>query len=215
MENESTIPTTGIRKETSKSAVILSRVYVNEFQKEGTKTAELRQEVTIKSFYPSKKTESSLQNGLADNSEFGFKEQEFFSKEERVAWVLVPANMPDAEVAKRVANDNTTNSCIYRKLSNEPILDENQSYAITANLKTMDDFANSQVVRYPENEATKANGTAGKIIKDTNDNPQYRRTFYWKTPKEDIDVRDANKVYVSDEIEVELKGASVLEGQSL
>lgn len=212
--NTVTTPT-GVRRETSKSPVTLSRIYKAEFQKEGTKTVELSQKVITKSFYPSKKVSSNLQNGLFDAQEFGFTEQEFTSTEQRMAWLPVPEGMGEAEVAARIAADSKNGSTIYRVLSSTPILDENQKYAISQGLRDMDYFANSQVTRYPENEKTIADGTANKLILDSNGNPQYRRTFYWKTPHEDIDVRNASEVYLSKEIAVELKGASALAGQTL
>ena len=209
MENNS-----GIRKETAKTPVALRRVYVADFQKEGSKTVELGQEVTTTSFYPSKKVSSNLQDGLASPAEFGYAEQAFPNVENRVAWVLVPTAMDDAEIAKRIAADSTNGSCIYRVLSNQPILDENQEYAIEAGLRTKDQFADSQVIRYPENNNTIADGTAGKVVKDGSGKVQYRRTFYSKAPKADIDNRDGNE-FLSENLLVELQGASVVTGQSI
>lgn len=214
MDTKVTTPT-GVRKETSKSPVSFSRTYTAEFQKEGTKTVEISQKVTTKSFYPSKKVASDLQNGLFDADEFGFAEQVFTSEESRMAWLPIPESMKDSEVAARIAADAAKGSTIYRTLSNCPILDENQKYAISSGLRDMDHFANSQVVRYPENDKTIADGTAGHIVKDVNGNPQYRRTFYWKTPHEDIDVRDASNVYMSQDIALELQGASSIVGQTI
>jgi len=200
-----------IRHELSKSVITLTRMYVAEFQKEGSITAELRQEVTTKSFYPSKRIDSNLQDNMFGTEEFGYDEQEFTSVETRMAWIIIPIGTPEAEVAKRIAAANANGASIYRVLSNEPILDDNQKYSIVQGLRTKDQFANSQVVRYPENHATKPN----ELILDKAGNPQYRRTFFWKTAKADMDLRDASKVYMSPEIAAELEGASAVQGQTL
>ncbi|MES1988051.1 MAG: hypothetical protein V4440_08485, partial [Pseudomonadota bacterium] len=76
----------------TKSPVTLDRVYVADFQKEGTKTAQIRQSVTTISSYPSKKVVSDKQAGIFDLEEFGFESQDFTATEQRVAWIPVPAN---------------------------------------------------------------------------------------------------------------------------
>lgn len=210
------VPTgTPIRKTEKKGVLTFGRLYKADYQKEGTLTAEIRQSVVTTSYYPSKKVESSLQQNVFGLAEFGFTEQEFTSTEQRVAWLLVPANLEEAVVKAKVEAAANTGGHIYKALSNAPILDENQNYAISVQLKTLDDFANSQIVRYPTNEETVAKGTAGKIILDGNDFPQYRRTFFWTVAKDDVDLRtkDATKVYLSPQIKAELQGASILEGQ--
>lgn len=200
----------GVRKETNRSGVTLSRVYVNEFQKAKTKTAEIRETVTTKSFYPSAKVATTLQSGLASAEAFGFEAKEFESTEQRVAFVLVPENWTEAETAKTLAAQALNGACVYRALSNEPILDENQEYAINAGLKTKDDFAQSQLVRYP-----KGHPQEGQPILDGNKNVQYRRTFYWETPKEDVDLRGESGIYMPSDVEVEVMGAGVLSSQKI
>lgn len=214
METITNAPTVaGIRKETVKSEVTLSRVYVNEFQKKGTKTAEVRQKIVNKSFYPSAKTETELQSGLFSTEDFGFKSKEYESTEERVAWVLVPENASEASVIANIAKQAKANSCVYRVLSNAPILDDNQKYAVNQGLRTFDFFADKQAVRYPENDTTIADGSAGKLILDKSNNVQYRRTFYWSSAHEDVDSRDGKSVYLTPEMDAELHGASKMEGQ--
>jgi len=206
---------TGVRKEVSKSAVTFSGISTVEFQKKGTKRVELRQKVTTKSFYPTIKLESNMQNSLFTPEESGIEASEFTSEENRVAWVDVKETMSEAEIVARIAADSTNGSTIYRVLKSSPIIDENQQYAINQGLRDKDHYANAQVVRFPENNKTVAEGTANKIIKDANGNPQYRRTFYWKTPHADVDARDVNDVYLSPEIALELQGASALLGQTI
>ena len=201
---------TGVRHEVSKSAITLDKLYKSDYQKEGTLTAQIRQVVTRKSYYPSKKTSSSMQANIFDNKDFGFEEQEFESTETRVAWIPVPANITEAEVKAKLEAAHKAGATIYRVLANKPILDENQKYAISQGLSTMDTFANSQVVRYP-----KGNENEGKIWTDANGNVQYRRTFFWLTAMDDQDARDGKDCYLSPEIKAELAGASVMQGQTI
>lgn len=217
MDTNKTVPTTGIRTETKKDPIALSRIFSGDFEKkdksgkEITKTAELRQVITTKSFYPSKKVESNLQNGLFSIDKFDIEEQVFDSVEQRVTWIPVPVNATEELVKKALETDIANGATLYKVLSNKPILDENQEQAIKLGFRTYDDFANSQAVRFPETHET----TPNELILDKNGNVQYRRVFYWKTPHEDVDLRDTSKVYVTTEMEVELHGASVLEGQKI
>jgi hypothetical protein len=74
----------------------------------------------------------------------------------------------------------------------------------------MDDFANAQVVRYPDTHSL-----AGQLILDAAGRVQYRRTFFWKTPQEDQDIRGKVEPFQSAAIKAELEGASVLQGQTI
>lgn len=204
-----------VRKEISKSAISVDTLRKGENQKPGTITAQIRQTVTTTAFYPSKKVDSDKQDNIFSLEEFGFGETAFTSHEERVAWIPVPETMDLDTVKQRVLAASNAGACIYKVLSNEPILDDNQKYAITQGLRTMDQFADTQVVRYPENDATVLNGTANKLILDEKGNPQYRRTFFWKTSIADQDMRDPSKVYTSPAILAEMQGASVLDGQTI
>lgn len=208
----------GIRIETSKGTITLDKISVTDFQKKGTKTAQIRQVVTTKSFYPSQKTGSNLQANIFNTEDFGFKEQEFESTENRMAFIPVPENITNEAVIAKLEAAYASGATIYKALSNHPILDDNQVYAIdNIDTVTKDKFANSQVVRYPENEETKANGTAGQLLLDNNGKVQYRRTFFWNTAQDDKDIRTAvaTDVYVSAEIKAELEGASILKGQTI
>jgi DNA modification methylase len=212
-----TVETTGIRHEMSKSGISLDKIYQADFQKAGTLTAQIRQTVTTKSFYPSKKVSTNLQANIFDTKDFGFAEQEFTSFENRVAWLPIPAalaNKPE-EVKAKLEAAYKNGGCIYRVLANSPILTDDQKYSITQGLKTKDDFANTQAVRTPENETTLADGTAGKLTLDKAGNVQYRRTFFWLTKMDDQDARDVNDVYLSPELQAELAGASVMQGQTI
>src|SRR5690349_20602069 len=95
---------------------------------------------------------------------------------------------------------------IYRVLSNAPILTEDQKYAVAMGLRTKDQFANSQAIRYPESHED-----AGQLVLDRAGKVQYRRTFFWPTAMADIDQR-GGEVYLSAELEAELNGAHVMQG---
>lgn len=204
--------TNGIEITTKRTAVTFGALKVNEYQKPGTKTAEVRQEIITDSYYPSKKTTSDLNGGLFDTSDFGFEKKHFQNTDRRVAWILVPANATEEMIKQKLEAAVKAGAVIYKVLSNSPILDENQKYAIEAGQRTMNDFANSQVVRYPDNHAK-----AGQLCLDKNGKVQYRRTFFWGSAMSDVDKRTAEKddVYMSPEIAAELSGASVLEGQTI
>lgn len=198
--------------------------YVNDYQKPKSKTAQLRQVVTTSSFYPSKKTSSDLSGNLFSNKDFGYEEQQFDSVETRMAWILVPENATKEQIIKLLDAAMEKGAVIYKVISNAPILDENQKYAVTAGIRTKDQFAATQVVRYPENEKTIADGTAGKLILD-NGKVIYRKTFFWPTAHADVDLRghEDHKPYMSPEIEDEFKltvanvqgAAFSLEGQTV
>lgn len=203
-----------IRQEVSKEAITVDNIKAGQYQKPGTLSAQLRQRVSTKSFYPSKKIESSLQSNVFGLEDFGFSEQEFISNEIRMAWIPVPEKAKLEEVVAKLAAASKNGATIYRALSNRPILDENQVYAVgnpDVNA-TLDTFADAQVVRYPAEHEK-----AGQIILDNNGKVQYRRTFFWATPKADVDARtvDAADCYVSPNIAAELEGAAVMQGQTI
>lgn len=199
-----------IRKTTTVGSITVDDVYVSDFQKDGTKTAQLRQVVTTKSYYPSKQISNDLQDNPFDMDDFGFEEQEFTNEENRVCWIDVPTiiNSKDDVLAKLPAG-----STLYKMMSNHPILTSNQSYAIDENIATMETFANRQVIRFAEGHAD-----AGKLVLDANGKPQYRAVFFAKTVKTDIDKRtsDPEDFYATEEITAELTGtASVIAGQEI
>lgn len=200
---------TAVTKTSTKSAVTFSRIFKNGFQKPNTLTVEVKQTINNIASYPSMKVDSDLNQTLADTDEFrGSAPKVYTSPDTRVAWMIVPDHYTE-EIAKAKLAAMPTCS-VYKILSNTPILDENQLYAINQGIRTKDDFANSQAVRYPEGSPN-----AGKLILDKRGNPQYRVTKFWRTPHEDEDYRGTSDVYLSPEIDAELHGASVLSGQSI
>jgi hypothetical protein len=203
-----TATATAVRKEVTKTGVTIDKVYVGDFQKEGTKSCQLRQVVKTISYYPSKQIKSNMQDNPFSIVDFGFAEQQFPNTENRVAWIDVPMAATQDDVLAKLP----TTSCLYRVMSNRPILTNNQAYAIDEGLRTMDEFAATQIVRYgTESEF------AGQIVKDENGKPQYRQIFYSNVAKEDSDLRNAvaSDYYASAAIVAELSGASLVEGQEL
>lgn len=212
----------GIVHVTTFGDITLDSLNMSQFQKAGTITAQLRQIVMTKSSYPSKKTETSMQQNLFDNSEFGFTSQDFINSENRIAFLDVPVNSTEEEIKKRLAIINAQGGTIYRIMSNHPILDENQKFAVQTGLNgvTLDTFAKSQVVRFPTGHPKE-----GQLCLDANNKVQYRITKFWKTPLGDQDLRstDPVDVYLSPEIQLELSGipassvieADVMQGQTL
>lgn len=207
-----------IRKESTKQELTVSRVYESNFQKEQTETAELKQAVKTVSFYPTKSISNSMQDNVFGQADFGFEEQEFENIETRVAWIDVPVGTTPEQVATKLAAHPA--ATLYRCLANHPILTDNQVYAINAGLTTKDVLADSQIVRFPENEETIENKTAGTIALDVNGKPQYRQVFFSATAKEDINKRtsDPKDFYASPAIMAELSDVDVnhvVEGQEL
>ena len=189
------------RKEVSKGALEISRVYAADYQKEGTLTAEIKQTITTKSYYPSKSVSNNLQDNPFSTSEFGFSENEYTAQETRVVWVEVPVGSTVESVAAKLASLPDAN--IYKMLANKPILSDNQLYAIGAKLTTKDIIADKQVVRYPTGHPQ-----AGQIILDPQGKVQYKATYFKTTAMADQDLRtaDVNDYYATPNMNVELAG---------
>lgn len=201
--------TQAIKKNVTKSAVSAEKVYVSQFQKEGTETAQLRQIVESESEYPSARISNERQDNLFSVEDFGFTAQKFTNIENRVGFINVPVGTTVEKVAELLlANPD---ACLYRVMDNRPIITKDQEYAIAQGQRTYDDFANSQVVRFPEADSNGvAHPRAGQIVLDRNNKPQYRQVFFSKAAMADEDNRKADTAYgyVSPEIEAELVGAA-------
>lgn len=198
----------GVRKQVSKSSLEVTRVHATQWQKEGTLTAEIKQTVTTKSFYPSKSVANNLQDNPFATSDFGFEEKEFVSDSKRVVWVDSPIGSTVESVVAKLAM--LPEATIYRIYANRPILTENQEYAIKAGLTTKDAIADKQVLRYGE-----GNENAGKLIlKDGK--PQYKADFFKSTAKADEDLRteDPADYYATPTMKIELS-TSITVGQEI
>lgn len=182
----------GIEKVSTAGPLVVSRVFKNIYQKEGTLTAELRQAVETKTSYPSKQIANELQDNVFGADDFGFEKKTYSNTENRVSWIDVPANATQDQVVAKVATFQGAN--LYRILSNEPILSSSQMYAIGEGLTTKDAIAESQVVRFPENSEN-----AGQLALDPNGKPQYRGVYFSAEGAEDIDNRTADEAFFATE----------------
>ena len=204
---------TAIPKSITYSDITVDKVEAGQYQKDGTLTAQIRQTVTTISSYPSKQVTSDKQDGLFDTADFGFGTKDFPNVETRVAWIPVPVGTTIEQVQAKLVTANTQGATIYRAMSNQPILDNNQKNAVKIGLGgvTLDTFANRQVVRFPAEHLQE-----GQICLDANNKVQYRRTFFCNKPLEDQDFRstDPADVYMSSEIAFELSGQTPASVQS-
>lgn len=181
--------------------------YVSPFQKKDTVSIQLRQVIKDHATYPSARVSNEKEDNLFGEEEFGFTGgQEFTSTQNRVAFMDIPVGTTVATIQAKL--NALPDACIYKQLSHRPILTSGQMNAIqNPELDyTLDKAAKSQAIRYPENDATLANGTAGKLILDADGKIQYRATFFSKTEKADIDERGEVDYYVSSELADELRG---------
>lgn len=217
---------TGVRREISRGAIMLDKIFEGEFQKKGTLSAQIRQEIVTKSFYPSKKVSNEARGNIFTTEDFGFDSTEFESKETRMDWLPVPENATVEQVQKLLDAAYAGGATIYRVLSNQPIITSDQAYSIEQGQKTLNDYANAQVVRYPEGAKVKdANGVeqdvSNQLIVDKDSNVKYRKTFFWKDLVNgeihaDSDLsKGTTTCYKTPEIKAELEGASVIAGQRL
>lgn len=197
----------------TRKPIEVSRVYKADFQKEGSLTAELKQEVTTRSYYPSKQTHSSLSSNPFSQEEFGYAEQEYTQTRIDVAWIDVPEKETVESVVAKL--EATPGAKLYRILSNKPILSSQQQYAVDTGLNgvTLDTFAHRQVVRYSEEHPT----NPGEIILDNYGKPIYKAVFF-TTEKEDQDLRtsDPEDFYISESMRMELEEVNnVVDEQSI
>ena len=187
----------GIKTTVTLGDIEVSEVKVSDFQKSGTMTAVLKQTVTTVSSYPTKSVSNSLQDNVFDIEEYGFEKKEYPpSVRTNVVFLNVPEGSTVDSVKTRIAKYPNAN--LYRILSNRPILSDNQLYSITIGQRTMDEYAESQVVRYGEGE------DKGELILDANGKVQYKAVFFSSTGKDDEDRRTASldDMYLSEGIEV-------------
>lgn len=193
----------GVKKVTTKSGIIVSRVFKSEWQKEGTLTAELKQTVKTVALYPAKSVANNMHDNIFGTEDFDFETKDFVNEETRVAWIDVPMGSTEESVAAKL--ESFPNATLYKVLSNKPILTDSQVYGINAKLTTADIIGNRQVVRYSEKDAL----NAGKLVLDNNGKVQYRAIFFRAAGSEDIDQRteDPADFYASKEVIAEMTKA--------
>ena len=173
-----------VRKNVNEGGINVSRVYKGNYNKADEETAELKQIVTTKSYYPTKQVRNDKQDnvyGLSDFSAGG--EKEYTNKETRVAWITVPKGESVEKVTEKLGKFPAAR--LYRILANKPILTSGQKAAIASpDLDaTKDTFADRQAVRNPENNS---------LVLDKNGKIQYRSIFFSTEGNPDQDLRSAD-----------------------
>lgn len=194
-----------IRKEISRSPIQVSQVYKSEFQKPNSLTAELRQEVVTTSYYPKANMSNSLNDKLFASEDFGVKDEAYESKEIRVAFLNVPESLDTPEKVQAYLA-KFPELCLYRILSNKPILSEEDLRAIEQGFISVASKAKSQVVRYPDTSETPgmlALTKAGKV--------QYRRVSISTSFRNDDDQRNdiLEDTFLTEELKAELNNIEV------
>jgi hypothetical protein len=189
--------TSNVITKVGKSPITVAEIRVSDWQKAGTKTAVLKQSIKTISSYPTKTVTSDMQDSIFSLQDFGFETQDFVSERTYVAFIAVPENATVESVTAQLAK--FPKASLYRVLSNEPILTNNQKNAIERGLRTLDEFANSQVLRYGEGTEK-----AGQLLLDSNGKVQYKAVYFASQGHEDIDLRTQDeRMYLSPELEVE------------
>lgn len=199
MEANVATPESRIRKEVNVTPIMVSRVYQASYQKDNTLTAELKQTITTKSYYPTKSVSNELKDNPFSNAQLGIAEGEpYEAKETRVTWIDVPADSTVESVQAKIATLPSAN--IYKILANKPILSSTQQAGIFAGLTTTDIIADGQAVRYSKNHPE-----AGKLVLN-NGKPQFRVTYFKSEGSPDVDMRteDPADYYATPAIKAEL-----------
>ena len=191
-----------IRKTTSKNNVTVDSLIVGEFQKVNTITAMLRQTVTTESVYPSAIHSNSMQSNIFDAQEFSDTEKKYSSPDKRVAFMDVPKKLKSGEVVttEMVQERIAEGACLYKILSNAPILADTHLSAIGNGQTTKAKIARGQLVRYGADDAK-----AGEVIMHLG-KVQYRKVFFSGTPVADEDRRGSSdhEEYIYPELQAEL-----------
>ena len=201
METNVATPESRIRKEVNVSPIVVSRVYKASYQKDNTMTAELKQTITTKSYYPTKSVSNELKDNPFSNAQLGITEGEpYVQNETRVTWIEVPVDSTVESVQAKLAT--LPNANIYKILANRPILSSSQQAGIDAGLTTTDIIANGQAVRY-----SKDHSQAGKLVLH-NGKPQFRVTYFKSLGSPDMDMRtsDPADFYQTPAMKIELAG---------
>jgi len=180
----------GVTKEANAGTLTVDEVKQGKYDEPGELTAQLRQVITTISHYPKKRITNDMQDNVFSQEEFGVGTQDFETKENRVTWFPVPKGSTVASVNAKLAEYPAKR--LYKVLSNRPILNSNQKSAINNRITTESIIAEGQVIRYPENPDTLADGTAGKIVLDPAGKVQYRAVYFSATGKADEDRRTAD-----------------------
>lgn len=148
--------------------------------------AQLRQ--VISTTYGKAQPESEFQENVFNDEDFG--ETQTF-QENRIAWIKVPVGTTAEQVQSKI--DANPQARIYKILSNDIILSNEQKVAMTSGLtsKTRQDYIESQMVRDNEGNQVFHNGKA-----------QYSAKFFSVSGKADEDRRSGNIAEIASPSEV-------------
>lgn len=162
---------------TTVSPIVVSRVYVSDYQKEGTMTAELKQTIVTNSTYDDRKDD-----GLSDSLFEGIQSQTHKTTETRVYWGNVPAGSTVETVEEQLRK--YPQACLYKILASTPIVSDSEQWGIDKQFTTLESIAERQLVRYPQGHPN-----AGEPIL-WHDKEQYRRICFSLVAREDEDRRN-------------------------
>lgn len=210
METNVSTPENRIRKEVITTPIIVSRVYKASYQKDNTLTAELKQTITTKSYYPTRSVSNELKDNPFSNVQLGITEGEpYVQNETRVTWIDVPADSSVESVQAKL--QTLPNANIYKILANKPIISSSQKAGIDAKLTTTDIIADGQAVRY-----SKDHPQAGKLVLH-NGKPQFRVTYFKLEGSPDVDMRTADPAdfYATSTMQAELSNSVTVEQETL
>jgi hypothetical protein len=164
-----------------------NRPEIQDSLKKGNASIQIIQEITTTSYYPTKQMNNNFTN-ISFGQEVN-EQNEYFSSEKRVTWVDVNRdNFPgksDSEILALFQQylQSKPEACIYKILSTEPILTDNQKKGIAAGLTTLEAIAKKQLVCYGEKDTNAGSPILWNGLK------QYKSTYFSETAKEDQNLR--------------------------
>lgn len=183
-----------VRTEVNAGLISCDKVYSATYQKEGSMTAQLRQVITTSKFYPTTKYTNEMEDNPFANELGGGSEKEYANEQTRVTWINVPVGTTPEQVTEKVKNGK-----LVQTISNSPILTNDQKYAIDNGLKTMDDYAKSQIIQKNENGVL-------EIVKDAEGKFQYKvNNFKMDKNAPDVDLRGTTEEYIPSWINEEIQ----------
>ncbi len=156
--------------------------------------AQLRMKVI--STYPEAKAGNSLNDSIFESKDFGFGDGQTF-EENRVGWIDIPKGTTIEAV--RSMMKHYPNARIYRVLSLEPILSEEQRSAMANGISKDTDGNTINMAYYKKVQMVRPNSESDELLLFKG-SVQYRVTAFSRDGKEDMDLReDQYKVLNSEE----------------
>lgn len=148
----------------------------------GIHSAQIRQ--IVKTTYPSVRVGNSLSDSLFTLDQFNLTEGQTYESN-RVTWIDVPAGMTAEQVQELIGAQPEAR--IYRKISNNvlDVMSAEQKQAITAGLRTLEEFQEQLRVRYVDPS------TSELIAVEP---AQYRNYGFSKSAKSDEDFRTIGQI---------------------